>query len=584
MIKLMIDGKPIEVEKGTTLLKAAKSLGIEIPTLCYWEHVEPFAACRVCLVEVVKDGQSQIVTSCTYPVEEGIEVLTDSEAVRRNRAMVLELLLARCPDVSQIVEICKKYGVTETKFDKKYDDCILCGLCVRVCDELVGAHAIGFAERGPDRVVMPPFGKEPETCIGCGACAYVCPTDCIKIEDHLGRKVLHDEMTLSPKTAIRVPTLQATPNVPFIDTNLCIHEITNGCGICEKVCEPKAIRYDQKEEEIELNVGSIVIATGFEIFDAKKHISFGYGIYPNVVTTLDVEKMFNASGPTGGKLLMENGQPPKTVGIIHCVGSRDKNYNAYCSRLCCMVALKTAHLIRDKVGADVYNFYIDIRSGGKGYEEFYNKVQEDGVHFIRGRVAEVTDVALVPEEEGKLVCRVEDTLIGVVRRIPVDMVVLVVGIEAKKDAGDVARYFSCSRSADGFFLERHPKLAPVPTFTDGIFIAGACQSPKDIPDCVAQGNAAAGEVLALIDRGYFEMEPVTAEVNEEKCSGCKVCSSLCPFNAIEFDNEKKVSYIIDTLCKGCGTCVAACPSNAIKQNHFTNEQILAEIEGVLGYV
>jgi CoB--CoM heterodisulfide reductase subunit A len=281
---------------------------------------------------------------------------------------------------------------------------------------------------------------------------------------------------------------------------------------------------------------------------------------------------------------LRDGRIPQRVGIIHCVGSRDERFNRYCSRVCCMYSLKLAHLIKERTGAEVYNFYIDMRTPGKGYEEFYDRLLQEGVHFIRGRVAEVTDWAVTPEEEGKLIIRVEDTLIGVVRRIPVDMVVLAVGLEPQPDADAVRRMFNISCSKEGFFLERHPKLAPVSTFTDGIFLAGACQGPKDIPDSVAQAGAAAAEAMALIDKGYVELEPNTAYIVEELCSGCKTCIGLCPYNAISFDEARGVAVINEALCKGCGTCVAACPSGAARQHLFEDAQILQEIEGVLAYV
>jgi heterodisulfide reductase subunit A len=225
-----------------------------------------------------------------------------------------------------------------------------------------------------------------------------------------------------------------------------------------------------------------------------------------------------------------------------------------------------------------------MRAGFKGYEEFYDQVLSEGVQFIRGRPAEVTSWAVQPEEEGKLVVRVEDTLIGIPRRIPVDMVVLAVGIEAQADAGDVQRQFGISCSRDGFFLERHPKLAPVNTFSDGIYLCGACQGPKDIPETVAQAGAAAGEALALVDRGFVEIEPNTAWIDADVCSGCKTCIPLCPFKAISRDAQRGVAVINEALCKGCGTCVGACPSGAAQQHLFTNEQIYEELEGVLSYV
>jgi heterodisulfide reductase subunit A len=247
-----------------------------------------------------------------------------------------------------------------------------------------------------------------------------------------------------------------------------------------------------------------------------------------------------------------------------------------------MYALKFSHLIREKIhDADIYQFYIDLRCFGKGYEEFYNRLQEEGVKFIRGRAAEITNDAETPEEEGKLVVLFEDTLIGKKRRLPVDMVVLSTALEPRADVSAVARQFSISRSKDGFFMEKHPKLDPIATTTDGVFIAGCCQGPKDIPDTVAQASAAAARVLSMISKGSVEVEAATAVVQEEFCSGCKTCIGLCPYNSISYDENKKVSVINEALCKGCGTCAAACPSGAIISRHFTTEQIMAQIEGAL---
>ncbi|MEO0181027.1 MAG: FAD-dependent oxidoreductase [candidate division WOR-3 bacterium] len=357
------------------------------------------------------------------------------------------------------------------------------------------------------------------------------------------------------------------------------------CQLCKPACPVEGcIDYSIPDEEIELNVGAVVVATGFKIFDPKRIPSYGYGKYPEVYTSLEIERLVNSSGPTEGKLVMKNGQPPKSVAIVHCVGSRDKNYNEYCSRVCCMYSLKLAHLVHERTGAEVYNFYIDMRTPGKGYEEFYHKLLDEGIHFIRGRVAEITDWAIEPSEKGKLVVRVEDTMAGMVRRIPVDMVILSVGLEPQPDAQDIRRLLKLSCSSEGFFLERHPKLAPVSTVTAGIYIAGACQGPKDIPDTVAQAGAAAGEVLAMVDRGYIELEPIKAHIDAEDCSGCKMCNGLCPYDAITYDKERKVSEINEVLCEGCGTCVAACPSGAIDQDLFENQELLYEIEGVLKYV
>ncbi len=292
--------------------------------------------------------------------------------------------------------------------------------------------------------------------------------------------------------------------------------------------------------------------------------------------------MCNAAGPTDGKIVLRDGvTEPKSIALVHCVGSRDKQTNPQCSAVCCMAALKFGHLVMEKTQAEVTSFYIDIRAPHKNYEEFYDRLLDEGMRFIRGRVAEVTDAARRPDEEGKLIVQVEDTLVGKQRRLPFDMVVLMSGLQPRADAKEVGLRFGISCSMDGWFTERHPKLDPVATMTDGIFIAGVCQGPKDIPDSVAQGAAAAARIQGMIAKGTVMIEPVVATIHEEHCSGCRICNNLCPYNAIEFLAEKGVSYINAALCKGCGTCIAACPAQAITGAHFSNQQITAELEGLL---
>ena len=373
------------------------------------------------------------------------------------------------------------------------------------------------------------------------------------------------------------------PLVPVIDPEAFIEFHSHKCKkTCVTACgERHAVNLRAEEKLERIDIGSIVLATGFRAYDARRSANYGYGVYPNVYTALEVERLINASGPTAGEVVLRDGRTPQTVGIVHCVGSRDENTNRWCSRVCCMYSLKLAHLVKERTGAEVFNFYIDMRTPGKGFEEFYQKLLSERVHFVRGRVAEVTDWALDSSEEGRLVIRVEDTLAGLFRRIPVDMVILSTGLEPQPDAGDVRRLFNISSSPEGFFLERHPKLAPVNTFTDGVLLAGCCQGPKDIPDTVAQAGAAAAEALVMIDRGSMELEPSTAFIDAAKCSGCRVCAGLCPFGALSFDPETGVAVANEVLCKGCGVCVAACPSAALQQHLFTDEQVLAELEGVL---
>ncbi len=414
-----------------------------------------------------------------------------------------------------------------------------------------------------------------ELCVGCMDCIEKCVYKEGKTPDEFN-------MGLSKRKPIYIPFPQATPQIVVIDPETCIEFKSGRCKkTCVEVCDRKAIDFKQQEEIKEIEVGTIILTTGFQTFDANRTPYYGYGRYSNVYTSLEVERLVNASGPTTGEVILRDGRQPKSIGIIHCVGSRDKNTNRWCSRTCCMYSLKLAHLLKEHTNAEVYNFYIDMRTPGKGYEEFYDKLLEENVHFIRGRVAEVTDSAVRPEEEGKLIIRAEDTMIGIVRRVPVDMVVLAVGMEPHADSQDVRRMFNISCSTEGFFLERHPKLAPVDTFTDGIYIAGACQGPKDIPDTVAQAGAAAAQVLTLIDTGEIELEPNTAFVVQEDCSGCRTCLTICPYNAISRDEVKQKAFINEALCKGCGTCVAACPSGAIKQNLFEDEMIFSEIDGLL---
>jgi heterodisulfide reductase subunit A len=436
----------------------------------------------------------------------------------------------------------------------------------------------GFTGDFTVRVRHRPRYVREDLCTGCLACIDACIHKQAKYPDEFN-------LGLSKRKPIYIPFPQATPPVVIVDPDDCIWFKSGKCPrTCIEACERDAFDFEQTETFDEVKVGAIVLSTGFKPFDASKMPEYGYGVYPRVYTSLEVERLLNAAGPTSGEVVLRDGSTPKVVGIIHCVGSRDAKHNVWCSKVCCMYSLKLAHMVKERTGAEVYNFYIDMRTPGKGYDEFYDKILNEGVHMVRGRVAGVTDEAASPEEEGHLVIRAEDTLIGSVRRIPVDMVVLAIGIEPQPDAQDVRRLFNISCGGEGFFTERHPKLAPVSTFTDGVFLAGACQGPKDIPDTVAQAGAAAAEALAMIDRGYVMLEANTAHIDDEACSGCKACVALCPFNAISYDEERKKAAVNEVLCKGCGVCVAACPSGAAQQHLFTDAEIFSEIEGVLAYV
>ena len=412
-----------------------------------------------------------------------------------------------------------------------------------------------------------------DLCTGCGICVEKCP-----------RKVVDNvfEAGMGYRKAIYTPFPQAVPRIPVIDTESCIYFERGKCKVCQKLCPTNAIDFEQKDEVIEIKVGNIITATGWKMFDCHQVPQYGYGRLANVFTSMEFERLCNAAGPTNGKILLRDGKTePESVAIIHCVGSRDSRHNEYCSGICCMAAMKFGHLVLEKTKAKVYSFYIDIRANQKGYEEFYQRLLEEGMTFVRGKVAEITDAARRPDEEGKLIIQCEDTLLGRQRRIPVDMVILMGALEPQADAKETGLKLGISCSMAGWYTERHPKLDPVATMTDGIFVAGACQGPKDIPASVAQGAAAAARVMGMITKGTVTVEPIVASIDEEACSGCKICNNLCPYNAIEFDEAKGVSHVITALCKGCGTCVAGCPAQAIAGAHFNNEQIFAEIEGML---
>jgi heterodisulfide reductase subunit A len=413
-----------------------------------------------------------------------------------------------------------------------------------------------------------------DSCTGCGICWEKCP-----------KKVMDDvyEAGIGIRKAIFTPFPQAVPKYPVIDVENCIYFEKGTCKACEKFCptEPNSINFEQEDEVFDIQVGNIILATGYDLFDPTRIPQYSYGKLDNVFTSLEFERMCNAAGPTNGEIVMKDGRKPEAVGIVHCVGSRDKNYNPYCSSICCMQSLKFAHLVMERTGAEVYNFYIDIRTSFKDYEEFYQRILEEGGHFVRGKVAEITDAVRFPGEEGKLIIQAEDTLIGKQRRIPVDMVILSAAMEPRADSYEVGKKFGISCSVNGWFTERHPKLDPVATMTDGIYIAGCAQGPKDIPATVVQGASAAARILGKIQQGEIELEPVLASVIEEKCSGCRICNNLCPFNAIIFHEASMVSEVNPALCQGCGTCVAACPAGAINGTGFSNEQILAQIDGLL---
>ncbi len=419
-------------------------------------------------------------------------------------------------------------------------------------------------------------------CTGCGICWEACPSRNITSEFDEG---------MGKRKAIYLPFKQAVPAVPVIDREHCRYFQSGKCGICRKKCPSGAIDFKQEDEIIEKEFGAIVIATGYELFDwASVYGEYGYGQIPDVITSMQFERMNNASGPTEGEILRpSDGKRPRNIAIITCVGSRDDaKGRSYCSRVCCMYTAKHAHQILEKIpDAQVFVFYMDIRAPGKNYEEFYRRSVEEGAVYIRGRVSRIY-------RRGELmVVKGEDTLLGRQVEVEADLVILATAIVPSTGFQKISELTGITADKDGFFQEAHPKLRPVETNTAGVFLAGACQGPKDIPDTVAQAGSAAAKVTALFSKGEIETDPMIAEVNKANCSGCGLCLQVCPYDAITLkatkervagvERERNVAEVNAGLCRGCGACTTACPSGTINLKGFTNEQILSEVDaGCLG--
>jgi heterodisulfide reductase subunit A len=356
-----------------------------------------------------------------------------------------------------------------------------------------------------------------------------------------------------------------------------VTELTGFIGNFKATIQSLDGKPTEQNKLVEVEIGNVIVCTGYKEFDASRIIHYGYGKLPNVITSFELERMIRA-----GRIETKEGKIPRYVAIIHCVGSRSQEFHTYCSRVCCMTALKYAHEIKS-ANPECYisDIYIDMHAFGKGHEDFYRRSSEAKTLFL---MYEKGDRPVIhkasPKDDCEMLIEVNEKLSGELIEIPADLVILMVGMEAREDSHEIARIVNISQDKDGWFIESHPKLEPVATTTDGIFIAGTCVAPKDIPDTVAQARAAAARILARIAKGKIEVDALYSEVNEEKCSGCRFCNQLCPFSAIEFNEEKKQSYIISALCKGCGVCVAACPSSAIKGRHFTDQQVLAQVDGL----
>ena len=593
MFQLTIDGKSVSAEEGSTVYQAARELGIEIPTMCYHKALLPYGACRVCLVDIVSRGRHQLVASCAYPVQDGLEVLTDTPLVVDTRKVILELMLARAWDVPAVKELASKYGITDTTLKKKEksEKCIMCGLCVRVCSEVVGRGVTCFSKRGHEREVATPYKEVSDQCIGCGACALVCPTDAVDPRDYCGREFedIPDEFNcgLAGRTAIHLPFPQAVPNKPVLDRENCIYYQTGGCRACARVCQADAISYDSEDVMVTEKVGAVVLTTGFEPVNPEAYEEYGYGRYPDVLTSLEFERMVSASGPTGGNVIRpSNGEVPQTVVFVQCVGSREEvePYKPYCSNVCCMYTAKHTMLMHHKNhNADIYVFFMDIRSSGKNYEQFVRRVSKEKIaSYLRGRISRIFP------RNGQLVVRGADTLSESQVEINADLVVLATAVQPSRGVTELAQKFRVGYDEHGFLMEAHPKLRPVETNTAGIFVAGMSHGPKDIPESVSQASAAAAKALGLINYDEYLRDPTVARVDARTCNACMECENVCAYKAITPGELKDprgkvigaVADINEGLCQGCGACAVTCRSKSIEVAGYTDEQLYAEINAL----
>ena len=402
---------------------------------------------------------------------------------------------------------------------------------------------------------------DPDKCNMCDDCTDICP---VLVPDE------HEE-GLAWRKAIYVPFPQAIPATYSIDEDNCLGLDPIACGKCKDVCEAEAINYDAKPKIIEEEVGAIIIATGYDLYPVEELAEYGYGKYPDVITSLQFERILSATGPTGGEVLRpSDGKVPQEVAFIHCCGSRDPDRHLpYCSKICCMYSTKHAKLYKHKVPeGQPYNFYIDIRSGGKQYEEFVQQgVEEEELVFIRGKVARIY------QDGDKMIIKGMDTLSGESIQLEADMVVLAMGIQPTLGTGDLAQKLKLNTDENGFMVEAHPKLRPVESIQAGFFLAGTTQGPRDIPETVSQASGAASKALALLSSDEIFHSPIIATVDEELCSGCGICVATCPYDAREMNEAEGIVEVNDILCEGCGACISACPSNASQQKNLTNKQL-----------
>jgi heterodisulfide reductase subunit A2 len=484
-----------------------------------------------------------------------------------------------------LVEKSPSVGGMMARLDKTFPtiDCSICILGPKMVDvaqhDQITLHAFseieeikGYVGNYQVKIRKKATYVDWSKCTGCGACMEKCPS-----------KNSYDAFNygVAPTRAINIPFPQAIPKKAKIDPKYCRQFVKGKCGVCAKICPTKAIDYEMKDEIITEDIGAIIVATGYSLIDMDKLPEYGGGRYPDVISGIQYERLLNASGPTSGHIERPSDHvEPKTIVFVSCAGSRDKSIGIpYCSNFCCMYIAKQAILTKDHIpDSQSYVFYMDIRSPGKGYDEFTRRAQEEyGVKYIRGRVSRIYP------KGNKMVVRGADTLLGTQVEVEADLVVLGTAVISTPDAAHMAEKLHISYDTFGFYVESHPKLRPVETNTSGVFLAGACQGPKDIPASVGQGSAAASKVQALFSKDKLESDPAVAKVNTNTCVGCLKCLKTCPFGAIkekELRDGKVIAEVIETVCAGCGVCTATCPCGAIQLQHFTDNQLLAEVNAI----